>query len=224
MSKNSELMPYRCVLFDLDGTLADTANDFVYVLNHQREQYDLEPLPANQIRNTVSDGARALTALAFGGQPGEAQFERRREELLSLYLQEVGNNSALFNGMSEVLDHLETRGLPWGIVTNKPRKYADILMSRLALSSRCDVLVCPDDVTHAKPNPEGLLLAARSIGIAPAQCLYAGDHIRDIEAGYAANMTTVAASYGYIHPNEDLANWNAHHIIHHPLELISLVN
>ncbi len=224
MNKNSKLIPYGAVLFDLDGTLADTASDFVHVLNQQRQQYSLDPLPAKQIRNTVSDGARALTALAFGGQPGESQFERRREELLSLYLQEVGNNSALFDGMNEVLSHLETRGLAWGVVTNKPRKYADILMSRLALSSRCKVLVCPDDVTQAKPNPEGLLLAARSIGIAPAQCLYAGDHIRDIEAGLAANMTTVAASYGYIHPNEDLASWNAHHVIHHPLELISLVN
>lgn len=215
---------FKSVLFDLDGTLADTSDDFVFVLNKQRQLHNLPALPAGSIRSTVSDGARALTKLAFGGSPGEQLFEARREELLALYLQEVGNNSSLFSGMDDVLQHLEKLGLSWGVVTNKPKKYADILMSKLDLDTRCSVLVCPDDVAQAKPHPEGLLLAAKTVGASTAQCLYAGDHIRDIEAGHAANMVTVAASYGYIHPNEDVKAWNAHHIIDHPLEIIALVN
>lgn len=201
------------VLFDLDGTLVDTAEDFVQVLNVLRARYGLDALPPLKIRNTVSDGARALTALAFGGQEGEPKFEQQRQELLDLYLLEVGTHARLFQGMPETLVALERSGIPWGIVTNKPRVYTERLLQRLALSENCRVLVCPDDVQQAKPNPEGLLLAASTLGIAPSTCVYVGDHVRDIEAGKAAGMRTVAAKFGYIDSPDIVQTWQADFVI-----------
>lgn len=207
------------VLFDLDGTLVDTAEDFVLVLNTQRERHQLSPLPHNDIRNTVSDGARALTKLAFGGDEGESQFEARRQELLELYEKHVGDQSALFPGMNKLLKHLEDHNIPWGIVTNKPRQYATPLLQKLSLSERCSILICPDDVTRAKPDPEALLLASNRLNTSPSSCLYVGDHERDIIAGRAANMATVAARYGYLKNKALCSDWQADFIIDHADDL-----
>lgn len=210
------------VLFDLDGTLADTADDFVLVLNLLRQQHGFESLDSEHIRATVSDGARALTHLAFGGHEGEPDFESKRQQLLALYFSKVGDSARLFSGMEAVLEQLESQSIPWGVVTNKPKKYTERLFTKLGLAQRCAVLVCPDDVVHAKPDPEGLLLAATKLSIRPDNCWYVGDHIRDIEAGRAAGMTTIAARYGYIKPEDAIEHWQAHSIINIPTDLLPL--
>lgn len=217
------LSDIEAVLFDLDGTLVDTAQDFVHVLNHQRALHQLKPLEQQLIRDTVSDGARALTKLAFGGEPGEEKFEEKRLELLDLYFEKVGEEAALFAGMEDVLSHLEAHQILWGIVTNKPRKFTVKLLDKINLDHRCAVTVCPDDVKKAKPDPESLIFAASKIQCSPTQTLYVGDHERDIIAGKAANMPTVAAKYGYIMCPEDAHSWQADQVIEHPSHLIQLI-
>ena len=212
----------EALLFDLDGTLVDTASDFIQVLNAQRLAYGLPQLPELLIRNTVSDGARALTELAFGGKEGEEKFEQKRTELLNRYAECVGDHSALFEGMDKVLALCEHNNIPWGIVTNKPRLYTDILLKKLELYHRSAITLCPEDVHHSKPNPESLLLAASSLKLNCKNTIYIGDHERDVQAGKAALMPTVAAQYGYIKDENDLLNWGADYIITHPSELISL--
>jgi len=210
------------VLFDLDGTLVDTAADFVFVLNDQRKKHQFPPLPAQIIRDTVSDGARALTKLAFGGEPGHSDFEAKRLELLELYAEQVGNQAQLFEGMNTVLSHFESQNMPWGIVTNKPRRFTETLLDKLALSSRCAITLCPDDVVKAKPDPESLFLACERLNCKPEKTIYVGDHERDIIAGKAANMKTVAATYGYIIDKKKISDWQADFEVDHPSELISL--
>ncbi len=210
------------ILFDLDGTLVDSAADFVYVLNNQRHKYGLDTLNAQSIRNTVSNGARALTKLAFGGSEGEQEFEQHRQELLDNYIKVVGNHARLFDGMNEVLLACEAHKLPWGIITNKPRKFTEVLMKKLNLQDRCSLLLCADDVSNPKPDPESMFIASKTLNIHPNRTVYVGDHKRDIIAGNAANMITVAAEYGYVSDKSELANWQANHIIQHPLDLLKL--
>lgn len=212
----------EAILFDLDGTLVDTAADFVQVLNVQRAKYGLPQISAQLIRDTVSDGARALTKLAFGGEPGEQEFEIKRLELLELYAAQVGDQAQLFEGMNDVLLNFEALNIPWGIVTNKPRRYTDILLDKLSLSSRSAVTLCPDDVIKAKPDPESLFLACKNLNCLPENAIYVGDHERDIIAGKAASMKTVAATYGYILDKRKVSDWQADYDIDHPSELISL--
>lgn len=213
----------KAIFFDLDGTLADTADDFVKVLNVQRQRYGQLALDPKLIRDTVSDGARALTHLAFGGKEGETDFESKRKELLDLYLDMVGDEASLFPEMAATLEYLEANKILWGIVTNKPRKYASILIDRLSLSGRCAVLVCPCDITQAKPHPEGLLKAAAFLSLDANTCVYVGDHLRDIEAGISAGMRTVSARYGYIEDESKVNAWGADAIIDSPLELVNIL-
>jgi len=210
------------ILFDLDGTLVDTAPDFITVLNQQRLDFGYTPLSEHAIRATVSDGARALTTLAFGGKEGEKEFDAKRQDLLARYLEAVGNNSKLFKGMEATLQRFEKMHIPWGIITNKPRIYTDILLSRLKLDTRSALTLCPDDVKKPKPDPEVMLLASHKLKIDLTKTVYVGDHIRDIQAGQSAKMITVAAAYGYISANNNIAAWGAEYEIHHPSELISL--
>ncbi len=212
----------KAVLFDLDGTLVDTAPDFVVVLNAQLQAHGKKPIAEQRIRDTVSNGARALTKLAFGGEPGQPHFERMRQELLDRYENEVGKAALFFEGMNAALQVAERHSLPWGIVTNKPRLYTDLLLNRMNLSERCVVSVCPDEVSISKPHPEGLFLAANTLQCAPEHCLYVGDHERDIEAGRAAGMRTVAARYGYIGDKDSVSAWQADHIIDHPADWLPL--
>jgi 2-phosphoglycolate phosphatase len=210
------------VLFDLDGTLVDTAADFVGVLNHQRAIHGLAALDETVIRNTVSNGARALTTLAFGGKEGETDFELKRQELLDLYEEKVGNEASLFPHLDDLLTSLEDRSIPWGIVTNKPRLYTELLLQRMALD--CSVVVCPDDVAKSKPDPEGLLLAADHCNTPAEHCIYVGDHERDIEAARRAGMRSIAARYGYVDPMDNLQSWRADFIIDCPSELLPLLD
>jgi phosphoglycolate phosphatase len=214
--------PVDALLFDLDGTLIDTAADFIAVLHAQRLAHGLQPLDEELIRNTVSNGARALTLLAFGGTEGEAQFEKHRSELLENYLEIVGNHAALFPGMGDVLADCRTHGIPWGIITNKPRKFTEKLLDRLNLHKQCDLILCADDVSRPKPDPESMFLAARMLDIDLRNSVYVGDHERDIAAGKAADMITVTAAYGYIMDNEATSSWGADFIIQQPIELKTL--
>lgn len=210
------------VLFDLDGTLIDTAPDFIWCLNRQRARYDLPPLPPATIRAVVSHGAKALVQLGFGLSETCSGFKGRHQELLSLYMDHLAVDTVLFAGMEPLLQALEQAGIPWGIVTNKPRPYTEPLLSGLSLDQRCGVTVCPDDVAQSKPHPESLLLAARQLDIDPQQALYVGDHERDIIAGRAARMVTIAARYGYVDHPGDVQAWQADHVIDHGSELHAL--
>lgn len=205
--------PVQAVLFDLDGTLIDTAPDFAAVLNRMRALHGLDPLPYEAVRAVVSDGARALITLGFGAEEGEPAFEPLRAQLLELYGRHLADASCLFPGMKEVLAWLQAQGLAWGVVTNKPLQYADALMRALALERHCSALICPDHVRQRKPHPEGLLLACEQIGCAASGAVYVGDHLRDIEAGHNAGMATVACRYGYLREPGEPDRWGAHAVV-----------
>lgn len=212
------------VLFDLDGTLIDSAADFIHVLHEMRRADGLPLLPDASIRNTVSNGSKALIQLAYGADiPDSDALEQKRQELLDRYLVCAGDRSSLFDGMDEVLRQLEQRHTPWGIVTNKPTRFTDVLLRKLDLVNRCAVSICPDDVKKTKPDPEGLLLACARTATRPDSAWYVGDHARDIEAGKAADMRTIAARYGYIDNHDDIADWNADFIIDSPAELARIL-
>lgn len=204
----TDLAP-SAVLFDLDGTLIDTAPDFIRCLNLLRKQHGLPPLPAEQIRQSVSNGARAMIRVGFGLEPEHPDYLARHTEFLDLYEAGVAVETTLFEGMEQILQTLESRHIPWGIVTNKPVRFAAPLVKALALSERCAAVVCPDHVAQRKPHPEALFLACRQIGAEPTRAVYVGDHERDIEAGRNAGMKTIAVRYGYIEQPETVDLWQA---------------
>ena len=220
---NTHNSTIEAVLFDLDGTLIDTAPDFVRVVNLLRQEDNLPPLAASLVRAQVSNGARALITLAFDIKEGDAGFAEKLQQLLDLYLSNLAEESALFDGLDELLEVLEQQNIPWGIVTNKPRLYTVPLLEGLNLTERCAVVICPDDVTHKKPHPEPLLMACKAINASPNKTLYVGDHIRDIASGNSAQNSTIAVSWGYIDEGEDLNLWSADHIIHTSEELLQLL-
>ncbi|MGO1748910.1 MAG: HAD family hydrolase [Marinobacter sp.] len=197
------------VLFDLDGTLIDTAPDFIRCLNQLRQQHGLPALPAEDIRRSVSNGARAMVRVGFGLEPEHPDYLAKHTAFLDLYEEGVAVETCLFEGMNPLLQSLEQRGIPWGIVTNKPVRFAAPLVQALGLAERCASLVCPDHVTDRKPHPEALFLACKQIGADPALAVYVGDHERDIEAGRNANMKTIAVRYGYIEEPETVDLWQA---------------
>lgn len=197
------------VLFDLDGTLVDTAPDFIRCLNQLRQQHGLEALPPEEIRRSVSNGARAMIRVGFGLEPEHPDYLDRHTAFLDLYEAGVAVETTLFTGMDDILAGLELRGIPWGIVTNKPVRFTLPLVEALGLAERCSAVVCPDHVNQRKPDPESLLLACQTMGVDPATGIYVGDHERDIEAGRKAGMTTIAVRYGYIEQPESVDLWQA---------------
>ena len=212
----------QAVLFDLDGTLIDTAPDFVRVVNGMRQRRDLPDIAYERIHATVSEGARALVELAFELSEGDQGFEALRQELLDDYLQQLSAESRLYPGMDEVLQWLEARRIPWGIVTNKPSLYAIPLIRDLKLNTSCQSLVCPDHVKQRKPNPEPILLACAQVQARADATVYVGDHRRDIEAGSNAGSTTVACRYGYINSNDPVDGWGADYTVNQANELIPI--
>lgn len=197
------------VLFDLDGTLIDTAPDFIRCLNQLRQQHGLAALPAEHIRRSVSNGARAMIRIGFGLESDHPDYHGKHTAFLDLYEAGVAVETRLFEGMDTLLLSLEQRGIPWGIVTNKPVRFAEPLVQALGLSKRCASLVCPDHVTDRKPHPEALYLACEQIGADPKRAVYVGDHERDIIAGRNACMKTIAVRYGYIEEPETVDLWQA---------------
>lgn len=207
------------LLLDLDGTLLDTAPDMGGALNGLLAEEGRAPLPPETIRPVVSHGAVRLVRLGFPEAEGDG-FERLRLRFLALYAQRLADETRPFPGSIEVLDDLERRGVPWGVVTNKPGWLTDPLMTRLGLFDRAGCIVSGDTTPERKPHPLPLLHAAEIIGVRPADCVYAGDAERDIQAGRAAGMRTVVAAYGYIGNGDEPATWNAHGIIEHPGQLL----
>lgn len=207
-------VPLKGVLFDLDGTLLDTAADFADVVQQMTERAARPAIARAAIEQTVSNGARALVELAFDIHAGHPDFEARFDTLLALYAERiVATKATLYPGMDALLRHLEKSGIPWGVVTNKPDRFSRALLESLGLLARCATLVCPDHVTQTKPHPEPLLLACRQLGIGPDSAIYVGDHPRDIDAGRAAGMFTIAVRYGYLPVTPSVEQWQADLIV-----------
>ncbi|BBM04212.1 HAD family hydrolase [Microbulbifer sp. GL-2] len=203
----------KAVLFDLDGTLLDTAPDFIVVLNQLRHQEQLPPLPDEIIRGTVSNGSRALVTLGFGKEEGDPEFGSLLQRLLDLYLAHLAEQTAPFPGIEALLDTLVDNRIPWGIVTNKPEAFTLPLMQAFEHLPPAAAVICPDHVSKTKPDPEPIFLACSQIGCAPSEAVYIGDHKRDIIAGQRAGMPTIACSYGYIDASDNPASWGADHLV-----------
>lgn len=208
----------RAVLFDLDGTLADTAPDLAKAANEMRRVRGFAPLPLSCLRPVASQGARGLLRVALHKTPEDPDYENLRDEFLSAYARTLYVDSMLFDGMAELLDQIEALGLRWGIVTNKIACFTTPLVERLGISHRAAVVVSGDTTAHSKPHPAPLQHAAASMGLAPSSCVYVGDDFRDIRAGHAAGMRVVAAAYGYCEASE-VKRWDADAIIDSPGEL-----
>jgi phosphoglycolate phosphatase len=216
-------MKYQAVLFDLDGTLADTAPDLGLALNMQRERHGLQPLPLENIRPHASHGSRGLLGVGFGITPESPDFTEKCEEYLALYDEVFCRQPVLFAGVAELLRDIEAKGVHWGVVTNKPGRFTRPLMAALGLSERVGAIVSGDDCPRPKPHPDTLLLASRLIGVAPGECLYVGDAERDMVAGAAAGMDTVVALYGYLDAHDKPLEWGAYAAISKPGELRALL-
>ena len=210
------------LLFDLDGTVLDTARDFEYVLNLQLAEHGRKPIDYQRLRGVVSSGARAMVSLGFGIDEEHPEFDTLKQQFLTLYGNYLCSASRLFPGMSEVIDWAQREAIPMAIVTNKPSTFTLPLMDKLKLSQYFASIVCPDHVTHAKPHPEPILLACKQLNVTPHRCLYIGDHLRDIEAGRHAAMATVACRYGYIADGEQVEDWQPDFIIDAADQLIAL--
>jgi len=210
------------VLFDLDGTLLDTAADFAAVLDRMATEAGTEPPGEQQLHHTVSAGAHALVTLTLGLQPDEPGFDYWHRRLLELYGGQIEHSRAtLYAGLETSLRILEDHGVPWGVVTNKPEAFTRALLRGVQLEGRCSVTICPEHVRKTKPDPEALLLACRTLQCPAAGGLYIGDHPRDIQAGRAAGMRTAVAGWGYLPAGSDPADWGADHILANAGELAS---
>jgi 2-phosphoglycolate phosphatase len=211
----------RAVLFDLDGTLADTAPDLAAAANKLRTDRGLDAIPYERLRPVASHGARGLVGVAFGLAPGEPGFEELRTEFLANYESALVVHSRLFDGVPELLEQLRERGIAWGVVTNKHDRYTQPLIPLIGLGHAACV-IAGDTTPHAKPHPEPLFEAARRIGRAPAECWYVGDDLRDMQAAQAAGMVSIAAGWGYC-GDSDPVTWQADHITGRPGELLELI-
>lgn len=208
------------VLFDLDGTFADTAPDMAHALNLLLQHHDREPLRFEAIRPHVSHGARALVRIGFGLEPGDAEYEVRRQDFLAIYAKNLARETDLFPGVATLIAALETRRIPWGIVTNKPSWLTTPLMDALGMHARAACIVSGDTAARPKPYPDPILHACGLIGLEPQTCWYVGDAQRDITAGLAAGTRTLAALFGYLGEADDPSSWGADGMIREPLEVL----
>ena len=215
----SRITAIKAVLFDLDGTLADTAPDLGYVMNRMRAARGLPALPFAAMRPYTSLGARGLLGVGLDVTPGHPEYTALRDEFLDIYAANLCRETRLFPGMAELLAELERRAVPWGVVTNKAERLTYPLLELLALRSRAACIIGGDTTGRIKPDPAPLLAASDRIGIAPQHCIYLGDDRRDMEAGRAAGMTVVVAKFGYLNGN-DPETWAADGMIDKPLELL----
>jgi phosphoglycolate phosphatase len=213
----------KAVLFDLDGTLADTAADLGYAVNLQRIARGLEPLPLAALRPLVSHGARGMLRAAFGLAPEHPQYPAFRDEFLELYAANLVRETRLFDGTAQLLERLDQASIAWGVVTNKLARYTEPLLSQLGLLQRAACVISGDTCARAKPHPDPLLEASRRLGLPPQACMYVGDDERDIQAGHAAAMLSVVALYGYLGDGNPPSAWGATHHIEHPLDLLNLL-
>jgi phosphoglycolate phosphatase len=214
-------LPVDAVLFDLDGTLADTAPDLAAALNRVRQARGLVPVPASRLRSSSSQGARGMLGAGMGIAPEHPEYAVLRDAFLAQYAAALCVDTALFADVYMLLDAIEGRALKWGIVTNKATRYTTPLLELLGLGARAGAVICGDTTPFAKPHPAPLLAAADRLGVAPARCVYVGDALRDVVAGLAAGMHTIVARYGYIEAHEAPEMWPADGVIDDPAELLA---
>jgi len=210
----------RAVLFDLDGTLADTAPDLARALNRVRAAHHLAPVPVEITRPYASSGARGLLKIGFGLDPGDERYEALRLQFLEFYAAGICVDTRLFEGMAELLDQLDQDRLPWGVVTNKAERFTLPLLQGLRLGGRAACVVGGDTAARPKPHPDPLLHAAAALQLPPSACLYVGDDLRDVQAARAAGMPVIAAKYGYLGNGGSIESWHADAIIEHPREVL----
>ncbi|MCA3132378.1 MAG: HAD family hydrolase [Betaproteobacteria bacterium] len=213
----------RAVLFDLDGTLADTAPDLGGALNRMRARRGLGPMPIEVLRTHASSGARGMIGAGLGVTPADPAFPGLRDEFLDEYESELMRDSVLFPGVPELLDGLESAGYAWGVVTNKVERFTVPLVKLLGLSPRSPCIVAGDTTPHPKPHPAPLIEAARRLAAECETCVYVGDDLRDVQAARAARMGAVVAGYGYLGEGEPPERWGADHLIAHPEALLELL-
>lgn len=212
--------PIRCVLFDLDGTLIDSAPDLAGAANAMRVARGMPEVPYPHLRAMVGSGARGMIGAAFDVGPGDAGFDDLRSEFLDLYERMLLQRTSVFEAMHPVLDALDAAALRWGIVTNKAERFAAPVIGGLGLDRRAAAVVCGDTTPFSKPHPEPLLEAARRLDSNAGACVYVGDDLRDVQAGRSAGMATVAAAWGYLGAGEPIDRWGADAVIEHPAELL----
>ena len=213
----------EAVLFDLDGTLIDSAPDLGAAADQMRTDRGLSSYSLDLYRPMAGAGARGMLAQAFGMNPEHPDFPGMREEFFVNYERRMTVSTFIFDGVAEMLEALRLRQLRWGIVTNKSMRFTDPLTRSMPLLAAAEVVISGDTTPHAKPHPAPLLEAARRLGVDPGRCIYVGDDERDIIAGHAAGMATVAATYGYLGAQTDITRWNAHTSINSPLELLQRI-
>jgi len=213
----------QAVLFDLDGTLADTAPDLARALNSLLAEHGRAPVPVEITRPLTSSGARGMIRVGFGLAPGQDDYEGLKARFLELYGTMLCVETRLYPGMDELLGTLEQRGVRWGVVTNKLERFTTPLLEALGLTTRAACVVSGDTVARAKPHPDPLLHASRTLALDPAACLYVGDDLRDVWAARAAGMPILAAGYGYLGDDGDPHAWGADAVIGHPLETLNFL-
>jgi phosphoglycolate phosphatase len=212
------------VLFDLDGTFADTAPDMARALNRLLAAHGRAPLPFERVRPHVSHGGKAMVRIGFGLAPGDAGYDTLRRQFLDLYAEDLARDTAPFPGVPELVTELEGRAIPWGIVTNKPAWLTDPLMAAIGYGHRAACVVSGDTATRPKPHPDPVLHACALIDREPGDCWFVGDAERDVAAGRAAGCGTLVALFGYLEDGEDSTAWGADGAIGAPLELLPWLN
>lgn len=210
----------RAVLFDLDGTLVDTAPDLTYALNLLRQERDLPELPVSTIRSIANLGSKAMLKKAFDLEETDANYPLLRSKFFSLYQNHILDSTQLFPNVKKVLAFLEERDIPWGIVTNKLTKHAHVLLKGLALHPKTDCVICGDTLAKSKPDPLPITHACQLLKVNPAECLYIGDAATDVIAGKAAGTQSLVALYGYIHHQDNPLEWQADGYVNEPIEII----
>ena len=217
------MQPFSAILFDLDGTLVDTAPDLAFALTSLMEQEGLEALPYDMIRPVASHGSAGLLGLGFDISTDDNDYPSLQQRFLQLYQDNIARETALFEGMEDVITALEKASITWGIITNKPAFLTEPLVKKLKLTDRAACVVSADTTPHSKPHPAPMLHACDVINITPEDCIYIGDAARDIEAGKNVNMQTVAALYGYLGEQDDPEQWQADASINHPRDILQWI-
>jgi phosphoglycolate phosphatase len=212
-------MPSQAVLFDFDGTLADTAPDLAATVNRMRAEQGHEPLPLERLRPFASAGARGLLHAAFDIKPEDSEYKAMRQQFLDLYAERCCGETRLFPGVAELLGELRSRGIHWGVVTNKATRFTERILAHLQLKPDC--VACGDTTPHLKPHPASCLHAAGQLNVAPQSCCYLGDDLRDMKAARAAGMRPIAVEWGYHHPESGgPGTWEAEVVIAYPQDLL----
>lgn len=217
------MKPLEAILFDLDGTLIDTAPEFIDIASRLRSEAGLPPLDQHAFRQAVSHGAVGMVSRALHMEPEAEEFSYWHQRFLTEYEASLGALSTPFAGLADLVTDCHRAGLFWGVVTNKLERFAKPLMMKMPLSPPADVLITPDHVAHAKPHPEPLLLACQVLDCSPEHTVYIGDHVRDIESGREAGCRTIAAAYGYLTESERVEDWGADQIASSPEQLAEMV-